>query len=597
MPLPRLRRAAAVALTTVVALGGVLGAALPAAAVDDQTDVKDASCVAGDTRALCAPLGQLLDVRIGDVHPTQPSLGYDEVFYKLGRYDAEISKDKINKKFDDWCEANGQKEAAAAPAGATLTNPASFTCAVPVGGETSDTIAPMKTVVIGPGGVLYLTDGHHTLTSFQEDSGPDVHVRLRVLGNLSGLSEQEFWTAMQANKWTWLRDVDGNAITPAQLPANVGLANFQDDRYRSVMYFGRDIGYAADGAVPFQEFYWGSWLRGADLGVAEWNQDDWAASLALVKKITTAQTTLPRDTVVDPASGYTAGNLSALLQWNDGKAESKGEWSKLSQPYSAAKPGKLAYMTEYRLRHPRVAPSAPAAPQVSVVGTAVTATWTAPAPGSHPITGYTVSFGGGVSLDVASDLLTATFVGVTPGTRSVTVVAKSAAGSSAPSPGTEYTVVDPKTVRGTVAISGDLRPGGKVTVSATGLAASAAGFAIEVHSTPVTIGSADTAADGSFTAVATLPADIAPGAHTLVVTLDGAQVASAPFTVASAGGTGGTGSNGSGTAGGSGSSGTGTGTGALATTGSDAPIGLGLAGLAIIAAGVILVAVRRRQRA
>ncbi|AXH37144.1 hypothetical protein DVJ78_03700 [Humibacter sp. BT305] len=352
-------------MTTASAAPAGAPAAPAPAAVASSIDVKDPSCVVGDARALCADPEELLDVRIGDVHPTQPSLGYDEVYYKLGRYSTELSKDTINKKFDDWCEANGQEEAASAGTGATLTDPSTFTCTVPVGSETANTIEPMKTVVIGPGGTLYLTDGHHTLTSFLEDSGPDVHVRLRVLGNLSGLSETDFWDTMQAQKWVWLRDVDGNPITPAQLPANVGLSNFEDDRYRSIMYFGRDIGYSADGAVPFQEFYWGSWLRAhPELGVADWDQDDWAASLALVKTITQAQAALAPDTVIDPASGYTAADLSAFTKWNDGKAENKGEWAKLSVPYSGSKPGKLAYMTAYRSTLPTFGVTSPTAGEV-----------------------------------------------------------------------------------------------------------------------------------------------------------------------------------------------------------------------------------------
>ncbi|MCS5497828.1 hypothetical protein NY547_11325 [Cnuibacter physcomitrellae] len=356
-------------LASVTSASAALASAAPVsaapAAASSSVDVKDPSCAADDARALCADPEELLDVRIGDVHPTQPSLGYDEVYYKLGRYSTELSKDAINKKFDDWCEANGQEEAASAAPGATLTDPSTFTCTVPVGSETPDTIEPMKTVVIGPGGTLYLTDGHHTLTSFLEDSGPDVHVRLRVLGNLSGLSQTDFWDTMQAQKWVWLRDVDGNAITPSQLPTNVGLSNFEDDRYRSIMYFGRDIGYSADGAVPFQEFYWGSWLRAhPELGVADWDQDDWAASLALVKRITQAQAALAPGTVIDQASGYTAADLSAFTKWNDGKAENKGEWAKLSVPYSESKPGKLAYMTAYRATLPAFGVTSPTPGQV-----------------------------------------------------------------------------------------------------------------------------------------------------------------------------------------------------------------------------------------
>jgi len=603
VPLLRSRRTLAVALASFLALGGSVVSALPAAAADSPTDVKDASCVAGDARALCAPVGDLLDVRIGDVHPTQPSLGYDEVYYKLGRYDAELSKDAVNKKFADWCEANGQGDAASAQPGATLRDPSSFTCTVPVGSETAATIEPMKTVVIGPQGVLYLTDGHHTLTSFQENSGPDVHVRLRVLGNLSGLSDADFWAAMQANKWTWLRDVNGDAITPAQLPSNVGLSNFEDDRFRSILYFARDIGYSADGAVPFQEFYWGTWLRTrADVPVAGWNQDDWAGSLALVKQLTQAQVALGAGTVVDPQSGYTAGDLSVLGAWNDGKAESKGEWAKLAKPYADAKPGKLAYMTEYRLRHVTPAPTAPAAPTApsavvsgaSPSGSHVATTWSAPADGGSAITGYTVSLGAGLSSEVDARSTSFTFDGVTPGTYALIVTAHNAIGSTA-SAATPVTVADPAAVQGSVAISGDLRPGGSVTVTAHGLAADAAGFAVAVHSDPVSLGTGSTDASGAFTLQAALPASLPAGPHTVTVSFNGTTVATAAFTVAAAGGpgAGGTGS-GAGATGGSGSlSGAAGGSGSLATTGSAAPIGLGVAGAVIVAAGVLLLARRR----
>ncbi|MDH6282676.1 ParB/Srx family N-terminal domain-containing protein [Prescottella agglutinans] len=299
-----------------------------------------------DPAYLCAKTGDLLDVRIGDVQATQPSLGYDEVYYKLGRYTR--GKDAINKKFDDWCEANGQVKAATAAPNASLSDPASFTCEVPLGQETADTIAPMKTVVIGPGGRPYLTDGHHTLTSFYElpDGGPNLHVRLRVLDNLSGLSTQDFWAEMKQNKWVWDRDVDGNPVPVQNLPKGVGLANFADDRYRSLMYFARDIGFTS-GTLPFQEFYWGSWVRGASgIDLSTWNRNDLTSYLDTVKKVTKAQTALPADSVVD--SGFTARELGALAQWNDGKAEAKGEFAKLSKPYSDDKPGKLAYALEYK---------------------------------------------------------------------------------------------------------------------------------------------------------------------------------------------------------------------------------------------------------
>ncbi|MGI5158846.1 ParB-like protein [Microbispora sp. CA-102843] len=298
---------------------------------------------------LCAEPGDLLDVRIGDVHPTQPSLGYDEVYYKLGRY--TLGKDAVNKKFDDWCEADGRVAAATVSPGARLDDPSSFTCQLAVGAETADSIAAMKTVVIGPGGEPFLTDGHHTLTSFFEtpDAGADLHVRLRVVANLSTLTRQDFWDEMRAHKWVWLRDPDGSPVKVNKLPTGVGLANFTDDKYRSLLYFGRDIGYAQNG-LPFQEFYWGDWVRDAKpIDLAGWNQRDLAGYLATVKGVTEAMTALPKDNVVD--SGFTAAQLGALNQWNDGKAANKGEFDKLSKPYSDAKPGKLAYALEYKRVH------------------------------------------------------------------------------------------------------------------------------------------------------------------------------------------------------------------------------------------------------
>ncbi|PSK65486.1 hypothetical protein B0E53_02543 [Micromonospora sp. MH33] len=298
---------------------------------------------------LCAQSDDLLDVRIGDVHPTQPSLGYDEVYYKLGRY--TLGKDTINKRFSDWCEADGRIDAVAATPDARLDDPSSFTCQLPVGAETADSIAAMKTVVIGPDGEPFLTDGHHTLTSFIEtpDGGADLHVRLRVQANLSNLSRQDFWAEMQAHKWVYLRDPDGNPVSVNKLPTSVGLGNFTNDRYRSLLYFGRDIGYAQNG-LPFQEFYWGSWVRDTKpVDLTGWNPNDLDNYLATVKAETQAMTALPKDSIVD--SGFTATELGALNQWNDGKAPDKGEFAKLSKPYSDTKPGKLAYALEYKRTH------------------------------------------------------------------------------------------------------------------------------------------------------------------------------------------------------------------------------------------------------
>lgn len=346
-------RAAAATLAAVAVAGVTVGAASPAfaapcTATGGLSTLLATGSAAGSTDSpyLCAREGDLLDVRIGDVRATQPALGHDEVYYKLGRY--TLGKDAVNKRFEDWCEANGQGTAVSADRDPRLTDPGSFACEVPVGQETAESVAEMKTVVVGPGGALYLTDGHHTLTSFQEVEGPDVRVRLRVLGNLSDLSTDAFWATMAEHGWVWTRDVNGNEVAPASLPDGVGLDRFADDRFRSLVYFGRKVGYTA-GTVPFQEFYWGSWLRGGAVDLSDWDTGDAASYLAAVERVTRAQAALAGDAAVD--GGFTASELGALDTWNRGKAADKGEFGKLSRPYSDDTPGKIGYALEYKAAH------------------------------------------------------------------------------------------------------------------------------------------------------------------------------------------------------------------------------------------------------
>ncbi|MFI5531199.1 ParB/Srx family N-terminal domain-containing protein [Kitasatospora sp. NPDC051853] len=343
-PAPQHRsRAVLAAATGLLAVAGLTGAASPAAAAPNP--------------ALTARPGDLLDVTLDQLRPTQPAVGYDEVYYKLGRYTSgkDEANGNANKRFDDWCETNGQGVAATVQPGARISDASTFTCTIALGQETEASRSEMKTVVVGPGGALYLTDGHHTLTSFLEapDGGRKLHVRLIVQANYSKLPQAEFWQRMRDNKWVRLLDENNQAITVAQLPTRLGLANFHDDPYRSLVYFTRDIGYAVPAdAAEYLEFSWGDWLRGQGIGLpGSYDPADAASYLNAVRTASQAMTAVPGSTVVT-ADGRTADQLGRLTAWNNGKKPTGGEFGKLSVPITEAKPGKIAYALDFRAKVP-----------------------------------------------------------------------------------------------------------------------------------------------------------------------------------------------------------------------------------------------------
>jgi hypothetical protein len=302
----------------------------------------------------CAADGELVEVSLGELHPTQPAIGFDEIYYKLGRY--RSAKDEqageVNKRFDDWCESNGQGGASTASPESRLDTPGSFTCEVPVGQETPESLAEMKTAVIGPGGVPYLTDGHHSLTALLEapDGGAATRIRVQVAANLSDLDPAAFWAKMQEQHWVWLRDENDQPITPEALPARLGLDSLGDDRYRGLVYFTRDIGYEQvsdeDGGSPeFLEFYWATWLR-QSYDLSGYDLTDHGVYLDLIEDASKDMADLKDGDPV--ADGRTAGELGRMKDWNDGKSPSGGEFAKLAAPMSDAEPGKLAYALDFR---------------------------------------------------------------------------------------------------------------------------------------------------------------------------------------------------------------------------------------------------------
>ena len=231
--------------------------------------------------------GQVIQVRIEELRPTQAAVGYDQIYYKLGRWQGDFDRptwaadptrqlDYLNrtvgKKFDDYCEDMGGAERArdfqsiAEARAARLDQPDTYACKDAPGTHTAN----LKTVVVGWDGNLYLTDGHHTFSSLREiaDGGPKLPVWVKVDANYSDVpNAAAFWQRMIDERRTWLRDGANQPITVDQLPTRLGLASadeaggMQEDRYRSLVYFTRDIAYQNGGLPEFAEFLWGDWLR------------------------------------------------------------------------------------------------------------------------------------------------------------------------------------------------------------------------------------------------------------------------------------------------------------------------------------------------
>lgn len=187
------------------------------------------------------------------------------------------------------------------------------------------------------------------------------------------------------------------------------------------------------------------------------------------------------------------------------------------------------------------APSAPAAPTAIVSGTSVTVNWSAPADGGSAITEYQVALNGATPATVTGST-SHTFTGLAAGSYTATVSATNAiGGSAASSPSGAVTVaasttapVDPTTVKGTVTVTGEVRPGGTITVTGTGYAANTPDVVVELHSAPHTLGTVTTTATGGFALTARIPADVAAGSHSIVVAINGVEVSSTAVQLAAA---------------------------------------------------------------
>lgn len=256
--------------------------------------------------------GDIVQVKLSQLHPTQAVIGYRQLDYKLHRYQVEPGK-----LFDDYCESMGQKGVDKFSRRSRLADPDTFTCKAPVGAQPG----PMKTAVIAPDNVLYLTDGHHTFSNFADIGGLKTPVQVRITHDFRQLKTMAaFWQQMEAEHLVWLTTPQGK-ITPDNLPKELSRKHLQNDEYRSLVYFVRDIGFTKEqNPPPFLEFYWAQWLE-SQLPLTSFDLHHRAGYAAAVKAIAEAITRAPKTTVIAHSNNgpLTAGQLGALNSVNQKK--------------------------------------------------------------------------------------------------------------------------------------------------------------------------------------------------------------------------------------------------------------------------------------
>lgn len=116
-------------------------------------------------------------------------------------------------------------------------------------------------VIVGPGGVPYITDGHHTLRALLESNVADKTAYGHILANWSGLSPDAFWAKMAENHYSYLKNAKGEGPRPyTAVPAS--LRELQLDPYRGLAWgVMKAGGFHEQKQVFFQEFAWADYFR------------------------------------------------------------------------------------------------------------------------------------------------------------------------------------------------------------------------------------------------------------------------------------------------------------------------------------------------
>ncbi|WP_051356501.1 ParB-like protein [Azorhizobium doebereinerae] len=157
-------------------------------------------------------------VAIDDLHPTQLTLGMEEVARRAKKMMA-MSEDEVE----------------------ALLRRKAIPC------------------VLGPGQQLYLIDHHHLCRAALMAGYKSVYLDLDQLVDRSRLDRDAFWEEMEREGNCWPIDADGNRRPYARIPDHV--RDLTDNPWRTLARAVRGPAFRDDDETPFKEFMWGEYFR------------------------------------------------------------------------------------------------------------------------------------------------------------------------------------------------------------------------------------------------------------------------------------------------------------------------------------------------
>ena len=165
------------------------------------------------------PAGDLIEVRVADLQPTQMCVGLAEVRSRQRDFSLETPVERR-----------------------------SYLAGKPV------------PLVTGAEGGFWMVDRHHRLRGLVE-LDPEATAFGYVVLELGAASRLQVLEELERRGWLYLYDGRGVGPHPATaLPQR--LPDLLDDPYRSLVWqLKREKRIAAQPLIPFQEFRWGAWLR------------------------------------------------------------------------------------------------------------------------------------------------------------------------------------------------------------------------------------------------------------------------------------------------------------------------------------------------